>query len=65
MKLWKSLYFQVLLGITAGVLVGYFWPDFGAKLEPLGLAFVNVIKMLIAPIIFTTIVAGIAAMGDL
>jgi len=65
MKLCKSLYFQVLLGIAAGVLTGFFWPDFGAKLEPLGLAFVNVIKMLIGPIIFTTIVAGIAAMGDL
>ncbi len=65
MKWLKSLYVQVLVGIVAGVLVGLFWPDFGARLEPLGLAFVNVIKMLIAPIIFTTIVAGISAMGDL
>jgi aerobic C4-dicarboxylate transport protein len=65
MKLFRSLYLQVLLGIAMGVLVGSIWPAFGATLEPLGLAFVNVIKMLIAPIIFTTIVSGIAAMGDL
>ena len=65
MKLWKSLYFQVLLGIVAGVLMGCFFPAAAIKMEPLGIAFVNAVKMLIAPIIFTTIVTGIAAMGDL
>lgn len=65
MKLWKSLYFQVLLGIVAGVLMGCFFPAAAVKMEPLGTAFVSAVKMLITPIIFTTIVTGIAAMSDL
>src|ERR1700760_1010447 len=65
MRLLKSLYFQVLLGIAAGVLFGYFWPEQGVKLEVLGKVFVKAVKMLIAPIIFTTVVSGIAKMGDL
>ena len=48
MKLWKSLYFQVLLGIVAGVLMGCFFPAAAIKMEPLGIAFVNAVKMLIA-----------------
>ncbi len=65
MKIWKSLYFQVMLGIIAGVLMGCFFPAAAVKMEPLGTAFVSAVKMLIAPIIFTTIVTGIASMGDL
>ncbi len=61
----SPLYVQVLLAIIAGVLIGHFYPDFGASLQPLSLGFVKLIKMLIAPIIFATVVSGIGAMGDL
>src|SRR5687767_2271596 len=64
MKPWKSLYVQVLLAIVVGVAVGHYWPDTGAALKPLGDAFIKAIKMLIAPIIFTTVVTGIAGMGN-
>ncbi len=60
-----TLYLQVLAGIGLGVLVGWLWPDWGVKVQPLGDGFIKLIKMLIAPIIFTTVVAGIAGMGDL
>jgi len=60
-----TLYVQVLIGILLGVAIGQLWPDFGTKLKPLGDAFVNLVKMLIGPIIFTTVVAGLAGMGDL
>lgn len=59
------LYLQVLIGIAAGVLVGWLWPETGAALKPLGDAFIKLVKMLIAPIIFTTVVLGIAKVGDL
>ena len=59
------LYVQVLVGIAAGVLVGWIWPDAGVALKPLGDAFIKLVKMLIAPIIFTTVVLGIAKVGDL
>ncbi len=65
MRLLRHLYVQVLIGIILGGVVGYVWPDFGAQLKPLGDAFVNLIKMLIGPIIFTTVVVGLAGMGDL
>ena len=65
MRLLRHLYVQVLIGIILGGIVGYVWPDFGAQLKPLGDAFVNLIKMLIGPIIFTTVVVGLAGMGDL
>jgi aerobic C4-dicarboxylate transport protein len=65
MKWLKSLYVQVLVGIVLGVLLGMVKPDLGASLEPLGQAFVSAVKMLIAPIIFCTVVHGIAGMGDL
>jgi aerobic C4-dicarboxylate transport protein len=64
MKIFKSLYVQVLIAIVIGVAVGYFKPDLGAALKPLGDAFIKAIKMLIAPIIFTTVVTGIAGMGN-
>jgi aerobic C4-dicarboxylate transport protein len=60
-----SLYFQVLAGITLGVLLGHFQPDWGAAMKPLGDGFIKLIKMVIAPIIFGTIVVGIARMGDM
>ena len=65
MKLIKSLYFQVILGIVLGVGVGLAWPHFGVALKPLGDGFVKLIKMLITPIIFCTVAGGIARMSDL
>jgi aerobic C4-dicarboxylate transport protein len=61
----KVLYVQVLIGIALGVLVGVLWPEFGAGLKPLGDAFIKLIKMVIAPVIFCTVAAGIAHMSDL
>lgn len=65
MKYLRSLYLQVLVAIVAGVLFGHLQPELGAALKPLGDAFIKLIKMLIGPIIFTTVVAGIGGMGDL
>jgi aerobic C4-dicarboxylate transport protein len=78
MKLLKSLYIQVLIGIAAGVLFGYLYPDrpdtahpgqtiqgYASMLRPLGDVFIKAVKMLIAPVIFATVVSGIAKMGDL
>jgi aerobic C4-dicarboxylate transport protein len=59
---YKQLYFWVLLGIVAGIGVGHFAPGVGEALEPVGTSFVNLIKMVIAPVIFCTVVAGIASM---
>lgn len=61
----KSLYFQVLTAILAGVLLGHFYPQLGEQMKPLGDAFIKMIKMVIAPIIFCTVVHGIASMQDL
>jgi Na+/H+-dicarboxylate symporter len=57
------LYVQVLIGIVTGVALGHFWPTLGADMKPLGDGFIKLIKMLLAPIIFGTIVVGIARMG--
>src|SRR5690349_1836182 len=63
---WFSLlYVQVLLGVLIGIGIGYFYPHFGESLRPLGDGFIKLIKMLLAPIIFGTIVVGIARMGNL
>lgn len=59
------LYVQVLIAIAAGVLIGQFWPDFGKALKPLGDGFISLIKMMIAPVIFCTVVHGIGSMRDL
>jgi aerobic C4-dicarboxylate transport protein len=59
------LYVQVLIAIVIGVLVGYYFPDLGKELKPLGDGFIALIKMMIAPVIFCTVVHGIASMGDL
>jgi aerobic C4-dicarboxylate transport protein len=61
----SRLYLQVLVAIVVGIAVGHFHPEFGASLKPLGDAFIKLIKMLIGPIIFTTVVSGIGGMGDL
>jgi aerobic C4-dicarboxylate transport protein len=62
---YKSLYVQVLGAIFAGVLLGHFYPQLGEQMKPLGDAFIKMIKMVIAPIIFCTVVHGIASMQDL
>jgi aerobic C4-dicarboxylate transport protein len=62
---YKILYVQVLIAIFAGVLVGYFQPNLGKELKPLGDGFIALIKMMIAPVIFCTVVHGISSMGDL
>jgi aerobic C4-dicarboxylate transport protein len=63
--LWRSLYFQVLVGIALGVLVGWLWPEWGRSLKPLGDGFIRLVKMIITPVIFLTVVTGIAGMADL
>lgn len=63
--LYRRLYVQVLVGIALGVLFGHFYPSLGADMKPLGDGFIKLIKMLLAPVIFGTIVVGIARMGDL
>ena len=63
-RLAKSLYFQVLIAIALGVLLGAVYPEGGAKMQPLGLGFIKLIKMLIAPVIFCTVVLGIAGVAD-
>ncbi|UZK69630.1 dicarboxylate/amino acid:cation symporter [Sphingomonas sp. S1-29] len=62
---YRHLYAQVLLAIVAGVAVGHFYPATGEALKPLGDAFIKLVKMIIAPVIFLTIVTGIAGMRDL
>jgi aerobic C4-dicarboxylate transport protein len=64
-SLFSQLYFQVLLGTLLGIAVGYFNPGLGESLKPLGDGFIKLIKMLLAPIIFGTVVTGIAKMGNL
>src|SRR5437762_3309654 len=63
--LYKHLYAQVLFAIFCGVLVGHFYPETGAAMKPFGDAFIKLIKMMIAPIIFCTVVIGIAGMEDM
>jgi aerobic C4-dicarboxylate transport protein len=63
--IYKSLYFQVLVAIGLGILLGTFYPSTGAAMKPLGDGFIKLIKMIIAPIIFCTVVLGIAGTEDL
>ena len=63
--LYKVLYVQVLAAIVIGVLLGFFFPDIGTSMKPLGDGFIKLIKMLIAPVIFCTVVIGIAGMEDM
>lgn len=62
---YRILYVQVLIAIVLGVAVGYFYPNAGKALKPLGDAFIALIKMMIAPAIFCTVVHGIASIGDM
>ena len=62
---YRVLYIQVLVAVALGILVGHFFPAFGKSLKPLGDGFIKLVKMMIAPIIFCTVVHGIASMGDL
>ena len=65
-KAWYSiLYVQVLIAVALGIVIGYLFPDFGKSLKPLGDGFIKLIKLIIAPIIFCTVVHGIASMRDL
>ena len=61
---YRVLYIQVLIAVAIGICVGHFFPDFGQKLKPFGDGFIKLVKMIIAPIIFCTVVHGIASMGD-
>lgn len=65
MNFLKKLYVQVLLGVFIGILLGYFLPDVGIQLKTIADVFIKIIKMLISPIIFLTLVSGIAAMNDM
>ncbi|WNO53635.1 dicarboxylate/amino acid:cation symporter [Stakelama saccharophila] len=62
---WRHLYVQVLVAIACGAVIGHFWPDVGASLKPLGDAFIKLVKMIIAPVIFLTLVTGIAGIRNL
>lgn len=62
---YSQLYVQVLIGIVIGAAIGHFEPQFGAKLQPFADGFIRLIKMLLAPIIFGTVVVGIAKMGSI
>jgi len=61
----RTLYGQVLVATLVGVLVGHFWPAAGATMRPLGDAFIKLVRMIVAPIIFCTVVVGMAGAGDL
>ncbi|WP_426301073.1 cation:dicarboxylate symporter family transporter [Arthrobacter sp. R-11] len=62
--LYQSLFVQILVAVVLGIAIGYFWPDIGSGLRPLGDGFIQLIKMIIAPLIFLVIVTGISAVGD-
>ena len=64
-RIYRHLYFQVLTAIALGILLGHFYPETGAEMKPLGDGFIKLIKMIIAPIIFCTVVTGIAGMEDM
>ncbi|ENX32016.1 C4-dicarboxylate transporter [Acinetobacter colistiniresistens] len=64
-KFYQILYVQVIFAIVAGILLGHFFPEFGESLKPLGEAFIKMVKMIIAPVIFLTVVTGIAGMKNI
>jgi aerobic C4-dicarboxylate transport protein len=65
MRIFGKLYVQVLIGVALGIALGYAEPVFATSLKPLGDAFIKAIKLMVGPIIFTTVVVGIATMGDI
>ena len=62
--IYKTLYFQVLVAVAIGITLGHFYPQTGADMKPLGDAFIKLVKMIIAPVIFLTVVSGIAGMTN-
>ena len=64
-RFYEVLYVQVIFAIIVGILLGHFFPEFGESLKPLGDAFIKLVKMIIAPVIFLTVVTGIAGMNDM
>lgn len=64
-RVWSHLYVQVLVAIALGAIIGHVWPSFGESLKPIGDAFIKLVKMIIAPVIFLTVVTGIAGMREL
>jgi aerobic C4-dicarboxylate transport protein len=64
-KLYADLTFQVLVAIVLGVAVGHYWPDVGANMKPLGDVFIKMVKMVVGPVIFLTVVTGISSVGDM
>ena len=64
-KFYTNLTFQVLTAITVGVLLGHFTPDLAVQMKPLGEGFIRLVKMVIGPIVFITVVTGISSMGDM
>lgn len=64
-RLYKQLYFQVIIGILLGILLGHFFPSIAVNMKPLGDGFIKLIRMMVAPIIFVTVVTGIVGMKDI
>ena len=64
-RFYRTLYFRVIVGIAAGVALGFFRPSLGESMKPLGDGFIKLIRMMIAPVIFLTVVTGIARIGDM
>jgi aerobic C4-dicarboxylate transport protein len=62
---YRHLYVQVLFAVLIGILLGHFYPDIGAAMKPLGDGFISLVRMIISPVIFLTVVTGIAGMSDL
>ena len=62
---YRSLYFQVIVAIVVGILLGHYWPAYGAAMKPLGDGFIKLVKMIIAPVIFLTVVHGVAGIGEM
>jgi aerobic C4-dicarboxylate transport protein len=65
LRFYRSLYFRVIVGVVLGVLLGVFYPRAGAAMKPLGDGFIKLIRMMIGPIVFFTVVVGIAGIGDM
>lgn len=63
-RLLRQLYVQVLIGLALGIAVGHWWPEIGAALKPFGDGFVKLVKMMIAPVVFCTIVSGITSLRE-
>ncbi|HUA60357.1 MAG TPA: dicarboxylate/amino acid:cation symporter [Verrucomicrobiae bacterium] len=64
-RFYHSLYFRVIVGVAIGAALGIFWPSAGTAMKPLGDGFIKLIRMLITPLIFFTVIVGIAGIGDM